>query len=173
MGRYLLECGHRRIAVVSGKENAAVSVLRLEGILDAYHDASCPIPQRNILVCDFNESIAYQKTKHFFSSPEGADVTAVFCLSDLMAFGAMRAMRDIGLTVPDDVSIAGFDGLMIGEWITPSLTTVTQDMRRMGYECASLLHGMIRGEETDSHRLLPYVLTKRASVTTNGNVYGK
>ena len=81
-----------------------------------------------------------------------------------MALGAMRAVREAGLRVPEDISVMGFDGLYIGELTMPPLTTMGQDMRAMGYEAASLLHALMEHRCQERHRILPHRLLVRESV---------
>jgi DNA-binding LacI/PurR family transcriptional regulator len=71
--------------------------------------------------------------------------TAVFCYNDMSAYGAMRAVRERGLRVPDDVSIAGFDDLFLSSYTDPPLTTVRQPKREMGRDAAAILLDLLAG----------------------------
>ena len=81
-----------------------------------------------------------------------------------MALGTLRALRELGLRVAEDVSLVGFDGLFLTEVITPALTTVVQDERAIGYEAAAMLHALMEHRGAGGHKLVPYSLAIRESV---------
>ena len=164
MASYLIARGHRRIMVVGGKMNAAVNMARMSGVQTAFEKAGIPLAEDRILPCDFSEDIAYKKIRAYLASHGKGHATAFMCFSDIMALGAMRAVRDSGYSVPDDFSITGFDGLAICEFTIPSLTTVSQNMRQIGYESVALLHEMMQGSEQSGHRILNHRLVERLSV---------
>jgi LacI family transcriptional regulator len=164
MAQYLIKNGHKNIIIVGGKENTAVNTARLTGVRKAFNQAGIPFSEDSIISCDFNEDIAYQKVRAYLDVCDRTDVTAFLCFSDIMAIGVMRAVQDSGYSVPDDFSVTGFDDLAVCNFITPSLTTISQDMRQIGYECASLVHDIIQGNAVSSHHLLPHRLIERNSV---------
>jgi len=160
---YLLGCGRRKLLIVGGKENAYVHTERMHGVLQAFESARIIARECDFLYGDFHEEVAYRRVRERLMSSAGQP-DAIFCFSDVMAVGAMRAVREAGLRIPEDVSIVGFDGLFLGEMTVPSLTTVAQDMRAMGFEAASLLHDLMEHREAESHRVLPHRLIVRGSV---------
>ncbi len=162
--RYLLSQGHRRILVVGGKVNAAVNMARLSGVEIAFQQAGMSLTRDRVLYCDFSEEMAYQKVRAYLADHGKSHATALLCFSDIMALGAMKAIHDSGYSVPNDFSVTGFDGLAISEFTVPGLTTVSQDMRQIGYESAALLHEMMQGSTVGGHRILPHRLIERRSV---------
>lgn len=92
------------------------------------------------------------------------DLTAVFAFSDIMAIGAMRALQDHGLRVPEDVSVCGFDGIELAGYLSPRLTTIRQPAERMAGRGVAILIRCIE-EQTDAvHELVPYELIEGESV---------
>ncbi|MEV1009756.1 LacI family DNA-binding transcriptional regulator [Streptomyces sp. NPDC049881] len=134
--RHLLARGRRRIAVVTGPLDQTAAVDRLDGYLDAIGRDT---PDPALLVHgDFTvEGGARAMAELLDRSPTPPD--AVFAGNDLMATGALRVLRARGLRVPDDVAVVGYDDLEPAAWSEPALTTVRQDVRRMGELMAALL----------------------------------
>jgi DNA-binding LacI/PurR family transcriptional regulator len=89
---------------------------------------------------------------------------AVFAASDLIAIGAMRALSDHGLRVPQDVALAGFDDIATASFVNPPLTTVLQDTRQAGEVLVDSLLGLIRGEPVDSEVLPVKLMVRRSSL---------
>ena len=81
------------------------------------------------------------------------EVTAVFCANDQMALGLLRALHESGRSVPDDVSVVGFDDLPEAQWASPPLTTVRQPLTEMGRMAARVALQMVAGERVDSPRV--------------------
>lgn len=160
---YLLSLGHRELLIVCGKKNADVNSARMQGVLDACVEARLTAKESDCLYCDFSEELAYERVRERLRNP-GRMPDAIFCFSDLMALGAMRAVREAGMRIPEDVSLVGFDGLPLCELTVPPLTSVSQDMRRMGYEAAAMLHGLMEHRCKGGHRVLPHRLAVRDSV---------
>lgn len=160
---YLLSLGHRRILVVSGKKNAHVSEVRAQGVREALEAAGVVARECDLIHGDFSEELAYERVKARLRSSAGVP-SAIFCFSDIMAMGAMRAVREAGLNIPGDVSVMGFDGLSLGELTVPPLTTVAQDMRAMGWEAARMLHGIMEHREKGGYTILPHQLLVRGTV---------
>lgn len=161
----LLQKGHRKIVVVSGKKNAAVNLERTAGAFTAMDKAGLTLTGNDMLYCNFSEEEAYQRVTQYLRNHKRTTVcTAFLCFSDLMALGCIRAIHDCGCKIPDDFSVTGFDGIAVAEYFTPPLTTISQDMGRIGYESASLLHEIMQGKTSGGHRIVPYTLLERKSV---------
>lgn len=142
--RHLIQMGHTRIAFINGHDFAFVSQQRLKGYEEALKEASIPINQEWIGNGEFSEEAAERVTlKLLETHPE---ITAVFCASDLMALGVLRATRKLGIDVPDELSIIGFDDIILASYVTPSLTSIAQDTFQMGYEAANLLVSILENE---------------------------
>lgn len=159
--RALLQSGHQRLAVVTGTPEADVSHVRMAGVRDACFEAGYDLKDADVLPGRFSQEEARRVMSEYLAS--GAKPDAVFCLSDLMALGAMQAMKEAGLGIPDDASVIGFDGLYLGDMCQPSLSTVQQDMCQMGREAARMLHGLLMGSGVGGHYMLPHRLILRGS----------
>jgi LacI family transcriptional regulator len=135
--RHLIELGHVRIACVAPASVDSPSSLRVSGFRRAMEDAGLPI----------NESLIYHGDNRFAGGRDGAEhllatgnpFTALFAGNDVMALGAMRTFQQRGLAVPGDVSVVGFDGIALGDFVTPSLTTILQPRYEAGRTAFRLL----------------------------------
>ena len=162
--RYLIENGHRRIAaLITRPDDHSISQLRYEGYCKALTDAGIT-PDDSLVICTdtFNIQAAYQAMNRALDS--GMDFTAVFAISDNMAIGAMRALREHGRTVPDDCSVIAIDGIEVSDYIAPPLTTLCQPMEKMGQRSMEILLDMIEGRAGNCHEVLPTVLRIGGSV---------
>ena len=165
---YLIKKGHRRIAIIAGVEgDRATGAGRLRGYRDAYAAAGIPVDER--LIChmkknleEFTAKNGYAVTKDLLDS--GVEFTAMFCVSDLTAIGAYRAIYESGHSIPEDISIVGFDGIELGDYIQPPITTMHQPREQMVEESVRILDEMILGESEGEQIVLPARLLERRSV---------
>ncbi|WFE40268.1 LacI family DNA-binding transcriptional regulator [Micromonospora sp. WMMD998] len=130
MARALLELGHRRFAVLSGPRALTTVADRLGGFRDELAAAGVPLDRAHVVEGPFTRDGGYQAMTELLT--RGLDATCVFALTDVMAIGAYAALRDHGLSVPGDVSVAGFDDIPIVRDLTPPLTTVALPLRELG-----------------------------------------
>lgn len=146
MSQELINLGHRQIAVFGGCLNANDPfVWRYRGVLDTLHAHGIPFDPADAYVqTRFTLDTAYESARRFFSQPR--HVTAVMCMSDTIATGVIRALVDIGLRVPEDISVTGFDGTQISRFYIPSIATVRQPTERIARESVDLLQRMLDGE---------------------------
>ena len=144
MTNYLLDANHQKIVVVQGKKQTEVNSYRIAGIYAAMQKRGLELCRENILNGEFREHIAYEETKRYIQEHGKKGATAFMCLSDVMALGVMRAIADLGYSVPDDFSVTGFDGIPIAGYTTPGLTTIEQDMEKIGYRAAEVLLDLTR-----------------------------
>lgn len=142
--QHLIELGHRNIAMVNGHDQAFVSKRRLEGYIESLKDSNLQIRNDWIVNGKFDEEEAEKATEELLIN--NPVITAVFCASDLMALGVIKAARNLGIRVPEDLSVVGYDDILLASYSTPSLTTIAQDKFRMGYEAGRLLVQMLEGE---------------------------
>ena len=149
---YLIKKGHRKIAIICGqKGDFAVGRLRLKGYklaLEANgieYNPGLVAYQRDDLP-DYSLANGYAAMKDLLGS--GEEFTAVYVISDLMAFGAYKAIYDAGKKIPDDYSIVGFDGIEMTKYMYPALTTVRQPVEEMITCAVELLAKAINGEDT-------------------------
>lgn len=149
--RHLIELGHRRIAAITGPEDMMCSLARLDGLRSAMNSAGLEIRPEWIRFGDFHMSGGRDHARALLSSPDRP--TAIFAGSDLQALGAIEAARALGLRVPEDVSIVGYDDIPLAQWMTPRLTTVHQPLRRMGEEAARLVIRLSEGTAEATPRM--------------------
>ncbi|GAA0544171.1 LacI family DNA-binding transcriptional regulator [Paractinoplanes ferrugineus] len=169
--RYLLELGHRRIAVLSIAPGPDVATRgyrgplgrRMHGIADALEAAGLTMADVALAEVPVTRVDGYRATQELISRP--ARPTAIMALSDVLAYGAVDALQELGLRVPEDVSVTGFDDLAESAWFRPRLTTVRQPIVTKGRSAASFLISAVRGEDQHPHQLLGTTLIVRDSVT--------
>ena len=166
--RHLYELGHRRIATITGPLRTWPGRDRLEG----YHSelAACGLEERDeyVIAGDFYDESGYRGTRDLLALDEPP--TAVFAASDLMAAGALRAAHELGVRVPDDLAVIGFDDIGLASLIQPQLTTVRQDMHGMGEAAARGIARMIEDPEAAPVRaFVPTRLVVRASSVTQAS----
>ncbi|OAH13649.1 LacI family DNA-binding transcriptional regulator [Streptomyces jeddahensis] len=158
VGEHLRELGHRRALMVTGPRELKSGVARAGGFVKAFQGH---VTER---VGDFKEHSGYRLVSELLAAGD-PDFTAVFAANDLMAFGALTALREAGLSVPGDVSVVGFDDIRAASLAHPSLTTVHQPAYDVGRTAtAQLLQYVSRGEVPPASRhTLPVELKVRAS----------
>lgn len=138
---FLIEAGHRRIAHLAGWREALNGVERQNGFQAAMEEAGLePVA---CVDCHFRRNVAMDETRSLFASATPPD--ALFVANDHMAFGVLEVLREeLGLRVPEDVSVIGYDDAPMAEWKTFDLTTVRQPLQRMVEATTTLLIGEIR-----------------------------
>jgi DNA-binding LacI/PurR family transcriptional regulator len=149
---HLAASGRRRVATIAGPQDMGVGVARLAGYREACLAAGLATVEDLIAYGDFSESSGVAAMGQLLA--RAPDLDAVFVASDLMAAGALRALRDAGRRVPTDVAVVGFEDSALARQTDPPLTTVHQPVEAMGREMSRLLLSRIRGDEPDQ----PYVL---------------
>jgi DNA-binding LacI/PurR family transcriptional regulator len=147
---HLLALGHERIAVIAGRRRKQCSNARLAGYRSALAAAGLPQRPEYIRYGCFEESTARQRMRELLDLPEPP--TAVFVCSDHMALGVYQALAEHGLSVPDDISVVGFDDLPESRWASPGLTTVRQPLGEMAATALRLLVRMMDGERPEGTR---------------------
>ena len=157
--------GHRHIGVLGGNWSCAqISYSRLAGCQSACRRLGLPFDvDRQCEPCRYSMPDAYAATRRLLARQPG--LTAIFALSDVMALGAIRALRDLGKRVPEDISVVGYDGIVIGQYSLPRLTTVQQDTQRLAERgVEALLRGIVLGGSRPVHELVPFRLIQGESV---------
>ncbi len=160
---YLIQLGHREIGFITGAMEVGCSAERLQGYQDALHDHGLVARPDWLLAGDFLEMSGYLAGKRFASMTERP--TAIVSSNDVMALGAITALQEMGLRVPDDMSIIGFDDVPEASYFRPKLTTVRQPLQEMGRIAARMLVQMIKNPDEPAAQLeLPTELIVRESV---------
>lgn len=159
----MLELGHRSIAIVGGcKETSTTSLLRYEGCMDALRSYGLDFDEKNSYRgVIFSYENGYRATKELID--KGCNFTALFAAADVMAIGAIRALRDGGYRVPEDVSVMGFDGLPLGSYLVPQLSTIRQSVADMAKLSVDMLISQIRDGAPARHIFVPFTLWQRES----------
>jgi DNA-binding LacI/PurR family transcriptional regulator len=157
---YLLELPRTHVAVIAGPQDMAVGVSRLAGYQEALDNAGVPYDKSLVAQADFSEASGEAAMRELLA--RRPDLDAVFCASDLMAVGAMRALRDLGRRIPDDVAVVGFDDSAIARQTDPQLTSVHQPVEAMGKEMARMLLARIGGAPASAVMVETH-LVRRAS----------
>ncbi|WUM17898.1 LacI family DNA-binding transcriptional regulator [Micromonospora sp. NBC_00330] len=160
--RYLLDLGHRTVHHVAGPDDWPEASERLRGWREALQEAGLPIPA--VLSGDWSARAGYEQGQRLAADP---CVTAVFCASDQLALGVLRALHEAGRRVPEDVSVVGFDGGLDGAHYLPPLTTVCQDFAELGRLSLGLLLSQLEqpgGSSTSRRQLLvPELVIRRST----------
>ncbi|MGA7521176.1 MAG: LacI family DNA-binding transcriptional regulator [Acidobacteriaceae bacterium] len=137
---HLRELGHERIAFMRGAPGITDAKYRWESILTTAAEMGIPVrPELTIQLREVTQSpeAGYRHTRELLDKTR--DFTAIFCFNDISAIGAIRAIRDIGLRIPADISVIGFDDIITAAYYEPPLTTVKQPLRDMGLRAAQIL----------------------------------
>ncbi|WP_423840657.1 substrate-binding domain-containing protein [Vibrio mytili] len=157
---HLLQLGHMNIAHIKGLDNQPDSKARFQGYKKALLEASIKPNPKLIMQGDFSAESGYQKTIELIESK--IHFSAIFAANDQTAYGAIKALTDRGLRVPEDVSVVGFDDLPVSRYFTPALTTLRQPIEEIGTLCARSMLNLLARENNEA-RLPPIDLVVRQS----------
>lgn len=141
--RHLLGLGHRRIACLTGPADMLCSRARLDGFRSAHDEAGVTHDPSLIASGNFYVEAGYGHGLRMLSGPDRP--TAIFAGSDMQALGVLRAAHELGLSVPRELSVVGYDDLPLASWVGPPLTTVRQPLTEMGAAATRMLFEMISG----------------------------
>lgn len=166
MTEYLLGLGHRRIAFITERPEESIGRRRIEGYREAFMARGLAVPEQ--LICYVQEEVdhfsmenGYLTAKKLLASGEA--VTAIYAASDTLAIGACRAVLEAGKRIPADISVAGYDGIELGEYYNPKLTTIRQPVEEMAKKTIRVLIDVIAGREAHRQIVLPAQLIERES----------
>lgn len=152
----LMALGHRKIGIIGGcMEASNTAYTRFLGVQQAFAEHGLAFDaERQYEISRFAMSSGYEAMGHLLDRmPE---LTAVFAMSDVQAVGAIRALHDRGLGVPEDISVVGFDGIELGGYLVPKLATVRQDAETMARRSVEILLRQVCEGEGAVHELIPY-----------------
>lgn len=162
--RYLAERGHRHIGILGGNWACAqISYRRLQGCQQACQELGLPFDAgRQCEPCRYSMPEACAATRRLVERcPE---LTAIFAVSDVMAVGVIRALRDMGRRVPEEVSVVGYDGITLSDYLVPRLTTVRQNTQHMAERGVDVLLRNIERPSRPFHEVVPFQLIGGESV---------
>lgn len=157
--QYLIERGHHRIAMIAGTGGPERN--RISGYLQAL--AEVGLTPQLVSHGDFNEEGGYRATSSILAA---ARPTAIFAANDLMALGAMTAIRETKLTIPDDIALMGFDDIFAAQFVTPPLSTINQFQYTLGQVAAEMVLQRLNELPPDApgrQRQMPFEVIKRRS----------
>lgn len=159
----LVEMGHRKIAVIGGDRKASdIAKLRYRGCEAAFRQLGIDFDEeRDYKSVRFSFEDGYRAAQDLLSRNRG--YTAIFAMADVMAIGAIRALRDAGLEVPRDVAVMGFDGLAVGGYTVPTLSTVCQGVEEMASRSMELLLENIESCQLPRYETVPFGVQLRES----------
>ncbi|MBC2932867.1 LacI family DNA-binding transcriptional regulator [Nocardioides sp. zg-1228] len=167
--RHLLELGHTRIGMVTGRADLVSAQLREQGFRDALGEAGVPVDESLVVRGAFETDVAREVAHQLLGRSDRP--TAVFAANDQMALAVLDVARELGIDVPGDLSLVGFDNIPESALSEPPLTTVAQPIREMGRDAVSMLLGLIEGREpADVHHTLGTELVLRRSTRALGGV---
>lgn len=160
----LANLGHKRIAVIGGhRATSETSRLRFEGCKMAFAERDIDFDDtRDYQGVRFSAKDGYRATKALMAA--GSQFTAIFAIADVMAIGAIRALWEEGLRVPEDVSVMGVDGLPLGEFMVPQLATIRQNVKSMALRSVQLLLDAIEEGKKATHETVIFEVQKRESI---------
>jgi LacI family transcriptional regulator len=159
---HLYDVGHDRIATITGPTETRVGMDRFVGYREALERLGLPYRDEYVREGDFYFDSGTTAMKELLSLPEPP--TAVFAASDLMAAGAIRAIEQAGLSVPEDIAVVGFDDIQLAAMMQPALTTIRQDKLGLGAAAGEALIRMIELDGAPPPGItLPVELVVRAS----------
>ena len=164
---HLVSLGHRKIVVIGGDRQVSdTTALRYRGCLDAFRAHGIAFDQeQDYEAIRFSYDDGYQAARNLLA--RGREFTALFAMSDVMAIGAIRALADAGRRVPEDVSVIGLDGLDIGRFMVPRLSTVEQAVEKLAQRSLQLLCDGIEKHAPATHETIPVALLARESASTH------
>lgn len=166
MTEYLLDLGHRRIAFITERPEEAIGLRRIDGYREAFSSRNVEVEEQMICYVQdeldhFSMENGYITTKKLLES--GEKVSAIYAASDSLAIGACRAVLENGKRIPEDISVAGYDGIALGEYYNPKLTTIKQPVEEMAKKSIRLLLDVIAERQVHQQIVFPAELIVRES----------
>ncbi|AOZ93781.1 LacI family DNA-binding transcriptional regulator [Paenibacillus crassostreae] len=164
---YLCNQGHKKIAIIAAPmDDVSIGKLRYDGYKKALEDHGIDLDLQLVRIMkddieSYTMENGYVVTKELLASKE--DCTAIYAISDSLAIGACKAIFETGKKVPEDYSVAGFDGLDIGFYYNPSITTMRQPVKEIAEETIKVLFDLINKKISHTHKIFPAELVVRDS----------
>lgn len=148
---YLLSLGHRRIGLIYGIGGHELAEDRLQPYRISLKAAGIPVDEDLIMECGPTIEDGYQAAKKLLEIPSRP--TAIIAINDLLAMGALRAAGDLGLHVPNDLSLVGYDNILMSNYLVPRLTTVTKDAHKLGMQAFELLLARMQNPDLSPQKI--------------------
>lgn len=154
MTRHLIDHGYERIAHLSGSQRVSIGEARLNGYQKALEGAGIPVYEELVVEAGFQEPDGRRAMETLLALPDSKRPDAVFAVNDPAAFGAMKAIQDAGLTIPDDIALVGFSDDIRAALMSVPLTTIRQPAYEIGNKAAQLLVDLIEGKDATTSELI-------------------
>jgi len=171
LAKYVINNGHKQIAVITGIAHTTPAQERLKGINRAFKESGLVLDSAYVRNGDWERASGYTCMKDQLEHHKDELPTAVLAMNDLMAVGAMDAIREKSLRIPEDISVVGFDNREVSEFVNPKLTTVEIDLQNIGYTAALMATQKLsgHGEYADIRNVIvPSKLQVRDTVAVVG-----
>jgi LacI family transcriptional regulator len=162
---HLVKLGHRKILVIGGSRDISeISRLRFDGCMRAFQKENIAFnPELDYATGRFSFADGYRAMEELLERKR--EFTAVFAMADVMAIGAIRALKDHGLRVPEDVSVIGLDGLAMGDYTVPKLATVRQSVEELSERSIQMLASQIEGKSGTKHVTITPIVEENESAS--------
>ena len=161
-GNHLLDLGHRNLGCVIGPRGTPNSNRRLSGFLKVLLERDIFLNSKNIVHGDYTYDGGYLAGKYLSDKK----ISAIFCFNDLSAYGVVKAFKEKGIKVPEDISIIGYDNLYTTEFLEPNLTTIDQDNKKIAKEATNLLIDIIENKKIVKNTILiePKLIWRKTTI---------
>ncbi len=164
----LVEKGHKNILYIGCNRHRLPAMRRHEGVMSALRKYESKIEHFEEIDCNFSEERAYNEIKRIFGSKKEKKPTGIFAANDIMAIGAMNALKELGVRIPEEVSIIGFDDIPMSKYLTPGLTTMGCNFEQIADTAVNSLIDLIEGKEVVNHIELPAEYKERGTLSEPG-----
>lgn len=160
---HLISLGHRKIAIIAGDHtHSDIGRLRYEGAMDAFREHGISFdPETDCETVRYTCQDGYNAAQRLLERDR--EFTAIFAMSDVMAVGAIRGLRDKGKCVPEDISVVGFDGVELGEFFVPRLASISQNVTELADRSFRMLLAQVEDRRSAQYQILPVSLLDRES----------
>lgn len=150
---YLIKLGHKKIGCISGQLNTSFSKERFYGYLEALQKYGIKFDSSLLYEGDYRYDTGYKITKHLLEK----EVTAILAFNDMIAYGVYGALKEVGLKVPENISVVGYDDLLYSSMISTPLTTIHQPAYKMGEKSVQMLIKLIKGDLSEEERHFQFI----------------
>jgi DNA-binding LacI/PurR family transcriptional regulator len=149
---HLIELGHRKIAYLGNSLSGRTTLDRLTGFRLEMESNGLAVPAEYIHEAPGGDpENGIEASKHFLDLPQRP--TAIICYNDMLAIGVLKGLQQLGIRVPEEISVTGFDNIIFSAYTNPPLTTFDQPKRFIGLEAARLLLGLLKHEQDDGEKV--------------------
>lgn len=160
----LVENGHKDLLYIGCNRHRLPAIRRHEGVRSAADKYKDKIDSITEIDCDFSETRAYEEIRRIYGSGTSGKPTGIFAANDVMAIGAMNALKELGIDVPGDVSVIGFDDIPMSKYLTPGLTTMRCSFGEIATTCVESLLALLEGRPVRNHIELPTEYIERGTL---------